>query len=73
MQFSQVKFRIVTLFLCFQVLASILHKAAREGAYVQATKVQDILGVTVEETTVPETMPAGNSGHVTPEIPGLFI
>ena len=45
-----------------QVLASILYKAAREGGYVQSSKVQEILGVIEEEVALPETRPKITSG-----------
>ena len=43
-------------------MASILYKAAREGAYVQPSKVKEILGVIQEEVTFPETRPKTASG-----------
>ena len=51
-----------------QVLASILYKAAREGGYVQPSKVQQILGLTQEEVALPETASEVTSGFGPQEV-----
>ena len=43
-------------------MASILFKAAREGGYVQPSKVEKILGVNQEEVLIPETASDVTSG-----------
>ena len=80
--FSPVRVRVYIFLLYFQDLASILHKASRESGSIDPNKVTEILGVTQEEVTVPETMSVRASGPGPPltaanqsqsDIPGMII